>query len=189
MDYLEMQASFLFWKHELLKKSYLYLALSLHEYIARNLCLCLWLQHSMSFALTDHAKQVHTSATKKNFSDHVIWCQEEGLLSGVALGYGLDDRGSRVRFPSGAGNFSLHHRVQNGSGALPTSYPMGTRGSLPGGNAAGAWSWPLTFIYCRGQDCVELYLHSPNTSSLRGAQLKHRDNFTFSLPLNNLSAF
>jgi hypothetical protein len=35
---------------------------------------------------------------------------------GIALGYGLDDRGSRVRFPAGAGNFSLHHRVQNGSG-------------------------------------------------------------------------
>jgi len=28
---------------------------------------------------------------------------------------------------------------------------------------------------------VELYIHSPNTPSLRGAQLnkKHRDNFTF----------
>jgi hypothetical protein len=33
----------------------------------------------------------------------------------IALGYGLDDRGSRVRFPMGARNFSLHHRVQNGS--------------------------------------------------------------------------
>jgi hypothetical protein len=38
-------------------------------------------------------------------------------------------RGSRVRFPAGAGNFSLRHRIQNGSGAHPTSYPMGTRGS------------------------------------------------------------
>jgi hypothetical protein len=47
---------------------------------------------------------------------------------GIALGYGLDDRGSRVRFPAEAGNFSLHHRVQNGSGAHPASYPMGTRG-------------------------------------------------------------
>jgi hypothetical protein len=37
---------------------------------------------------------------------------------GIALGYGLDDRGSRVRFPAGVGNFSLHHRVQNGSGSL-----------------------------------------------------------------------
>jgi hypothetical protein len=50
---------------------------------------------------------------------------------GIALGYGLDDQGSRVRFPAGAGNFSLHHRVQNGSGAHPASYSMGTRGSFP----------------------------------------------------------
>jgi hypothetical protein len=57
---------------------------------------------------------------------------------GVALGYGLDDRGSRVRFPEGAGNFSLHHRVQNGSGAHTASYLMGTRGSFPGGKATGA---------------------------------------------------
>jgi hypothetical protein len=55
-----------------------------------------------------------------------------------SLGYGLDDRSSRVRFPAGAGNFSLHHRVQNGSGAHPPSYPMGTRGSFPGSKAAGA---------------------------------------------------
>jgi hypothetical protein len=52
--------------------------------------------------------------------------------------YGLDDRGSRVRFPAGAGNFSLHHRVQIGSGAHPASYPMGNMDSFPGGKAAGA---------------------------------------------------
>jgi hypothetical protein len=52
---------------------------------------------------------------------------------GIALGNGLDDRGSRVRFPAEAGNFSLHHHVQNGSGAHPASYPMGTRGCFPGG--------------------------------------------------------
>jgi hypothetical protein len=57
---------------------------------------------------------------------------------GIALGYGLDDRGSRVRFPAGPGNFSLHHPVQNGSGAHPASYPMGSRGSIPGGKATGA---------------------------------------------------
>jgi hypothetical protein len=56
----------------------------------------------------------------------------------IALGYGLDDRDSRVRFPAGAGNFSLHHRYQNGSGTHPTSYPMGTRVSFPGGKAVGA---------------------------------------------------
>jgi hypothetical protein len=57
---------------------------------------------------------------------------------GMALGYGLDDRGSRVQFLTGAGNFSLHHCIQNSTGALPASYPMGTRGSFPGGKAAGA---------------------------------------------------
>jgi hypothetical protein len=51
---------------------------------------------------------------------------------------GLDDRSSRVRFPAGAGNFSLRHRVQDGSGAHPASYPMGTTGSFLGGKAAGA---------------------------------------------------
>jgi hypothetical protein len=45
-----------------------------------------------------------------------------------------------------AGNFSLHHRVQNGSGVQPAFYPMVTKGSFPGGKAAGAWSWPLTSI-------------------------------------------
>jgi hypothetical protein len=65
---------------------------------------------------------------------------ELGLDSsvGIALGYGLEDRCSRFRFPAGAGNFSLHHRVRNGSGVHPACYPMGTRGSFPGGKAAGA---------------------------------------------------
>jgi hypothetical protein len=57
---------------------------------------------------------------------------------GIALGYRLDDRGSRVRFPAGAGNVSLHYRVQNGSEAHPASYSMGNMGSLPGGKVAGA---------------------------------------------------
>jgi hypothetical protein len=56
----------------------------------------------------------------------------------IMLGYGLDDRGYRVRFPAGAVNFSLHHRVQNDSGAHPASYPMGTRGSFAGGKVAEA---------------------------------------------------
>jgi hypothetical protein len=62
------------------------------------------------------------------------------------LGYGLGDQSSRVRFPAGAENFPLHHRVQNGSGAHPASYSMGTRGCSPGGKAALAWSWPLTSV-------------------------------------------
>jgi hypothetical protein len=65
------------------------------------------------------------------------WTSELSSV-GIVLGYGLHDRGSRVSFPAWAGNFSLHHRVKNGSGAHPASYPMGTRGSFSGGKAAGA---------------------------------------------------
>jgi hypothetical protein len=50
----------------------------------------------------------------------------------------LDDRGSRVRFSAGAGHFSSNYRVQNGFGVHPASYPMGTRDSFLGGEAAGA---------------------------------------------------
>jgi hypothetical protein len=57
-------------------------------------------------------------------------------------GYGLNDRMIGLRFSAGAGNFSLQHHVRTGSGAHPASYPMGNRGSFPGGKAAGAWSWP-----------------------------------------------
>jgi hypothetical protein len=41
------------------------------------------------------------------------------------LGYKLDGQGSRVQFLVGAGNFSLHHLVQNSSGAHSASYPPG----------------------------------------------------------------
>jgi hypothetical protein len=41
---------------------------------------------------------------------------------GIALGCGLDDRGSRVQFPAGAGNFSLHHRARTALG--PTQPPI-----------------------------------------------------------------
>jgi hypothetical protein len=40
----------------------------------------------------------------------------------------------------------IYNRVQNGSGAHPASYPMGTRGSFPRGKAVGPWSWPFTFM-------------------------------------------
>jgi hypothetical protein len=105
---------------------------------------------------------------------------------GIALGYGLDDRGSRFRFPVGAGNFSLHHRVQNGSEAHPASCPMGTRGSFPGGKAAGSWSWPLTSILCRGQRMSGAIPPLPNTPSWRGAQLKKAQRQLYSLYLSQI---
>jgi hypothetical protein len=58
----------------------------------------------------------------------------------IALGYVLDDWGSRVQFLAEAGNFSLHHQVQHSTGAHPASYQVGARGSFPGGRMAGAGS-------------------------------------------------
>jgi len=52
----------------------------------------------------------------------------------------------RVRLPLRAGNFSLHHSVQTGSGAYPASYPVGSRDSFPVSKEAGSWSWLLTSI-------------------------------------------
>jgi hypothetical protein len=62
------------------------------------------------------------------------------------FGAGLRAGWLGVRVPARAGNFFLHHRVQTGSGSQPAPYPIGARGSFPGGKAAGAWSWPLTSI-------------------------------------------
>jgi hypothetical protein len=62
---------------------------------------------------------------------HLIAKQSKScnISVGIALDYGLDDRGSRARFLARDGNFFLHHRVQNGSAAHPASYAMG-RGTL-----------------------------------------------------------
>jgi len=45
----------------------------------------------------------------------------------------------------GAGDFSLRHRVQTGSGANPSSSKH-YRGLFSRGKESGAWSWPLTSI-------------------------------------------
>jgi hypothetical protein len=75
----------------------------------------------------------------------------------------MDDSGSRIRFPPGAGNFSLHHRVQNGSGAHqpPIQWVRGTLSlgvKRPGREAD--QSSPSS---AEVKEWVELYLHSLNT--------------------------
>jgi hypothetical protein len=102
----------------------------------------------------------------------------------IALGYGLDDRGSRVRFPVGAGNFSLHHCIQNGSG--PTQPIQWVPGALylgvkrPGREAD--HSPPSSAEFKMSGAITPL----PNTSSWCGAQLKHKDNFTFTFTIAEL---
>jgi hypothetical protein len=61
-----------------------------------------------------------------------------GLAVGIATGYRLDDQMIGVRFLAMAGNFSLQHHVQTGSGAHPASYPRGTGNISMEVKAAGA---------------------------------------------------
>jgi hypothetical protein len=65
----------------------------------------------------------------------------------------------------------------------PSLLPKGTGGSFPGGKAAEVWIWPLHLnLVSRSGMCgtIPPFLKTP---SCRGAQLKHRDNFTFTLPI------
>jgi hypothetical protein len=83
------------------------------------------------------------------------------LLLPIALGYGLYFRGSRVRFLAGTGDFSLHHCVQNGSGAHPASYPAGTRGSFPGIKWPGHEAGHSPPSSAEVKEWVEVYTSTP----------------------------
>jgi hypothetical protein len=71
---------------------------------------------------------------------------------------GLDDRVSRIRFPAGAGNFSLHHCVQTGSGAHLASYPVVTSRSFPGVKRPGREADHSPLPSAEVKECVELCL-------------------------------
>jgi len=107
----------------------------------------------LQFVLITQPEQLQK--LKKNF----VHAGGAGVAQRYSAGLGAGWSGFLV--PVGAGNFSLHEVVQTGSGTHPASYPMGTRGSFPGGKAAREWSWTLTSPYsAEVKECVELYLHS-----------------------------
>jgi hypothetical protein len=137
--------------------------------------LCLFI-HDLS--RTSNVLQLLQIPSGEN-SIHIYQRKSRHSSVGTALGHGLNDRGSRVRCPAGAGNFSLHHRVQNGSGTHPAPYPMGTMCFSLGVKRPGREADHSRPSNAEVKEWVELYIHSPNTPSWRGAQLKHRDNFTF----------
>jgi hypothetical protein len=87
------------------------------------------------------------------------------IILSVTCRHGVNDRMIDVRKPAGAGNFSLRHSVQTGSGAHPASYPMGgTRGSFPGVKRPGCEADHSPPSSAEVKECMELYLHSFNTS-------------------------
>jgi hypothetical protein len=59
------------------------------------------------------------------------------IVVGIATSYWLDSEGSEFESRWDE-EFLLFHVVQTGSGAHPTSYPVGTGGSFHGGKAAEA---------------------------------------------------
>jgi hypothetical protein len=71
--------------------------------------------------------------------------------------------------PDRAGNFSLQHHVQTGSGAHPPFYPLGTRGSFPGVKQLGSEADHSPPSSAKVKECMELYLHFSNTFSWHGA--------------------
>jgi hypothetical protein len=79
--------------------------------------------------------------------------------------------------------YFLFHSVKTGSGSHPTSYRVGTRGSFPGGKAAGPWIWPLTFIQCQGQEFWRYTSTPPCVLMAWYLIIKYRNNFIFTFYL------
>jgi hypothetical protein len=73
------------------------------------------------------ANRLYYKSTRYSVSQLTFIFIDKDNLVGIVLGYGLEDRGFRVRFPAGAGNFYFQHCVQNGSGAHSASYPKVSR--------------------------------------------------------------
>jgi hypothetical protein len=68
-----------------------------------------------------------------------IYSQREREGAGIATSYGLGGREVGVPSPGRVKNFLFSTSSITGSGVHLTSYPMGTGGSFPGGNAAGVY--------------------------------------------------
>jgi hypothetical protein len=106
-------------------------------------------------------------------------CKSRDSSVGIALGYGLDDRGSRVRFPRGLEIFLFTTTSRTALG--PTQPPIQW---VPGALSLGVkqpgreadHSPPSS---TEVKECVELYLHSPQYAFMAWCLVKHRDNFTF----------
>jgi hypothetical protein len=97
--------------------------------------------------------------------------------SGIALSYGLDDRGFDSRQGPWIFIFSTAFRPALWSTQPPIQWAPGTPSWQYSSRDVKLDHSPPFSVEVK--ECVELYRHSPNTPSWRGAQLKHRDNFTF----------
>jgi hypothetical protein len=82
-----------------------------------------------------------------------MYClRKQEIHDGIATSYWLDDRMTGVRFPAGAGNFSLRHRVQppiewvSGALSLEVKQPVheADHSPPPVAEFKNAWSYTST---------------------------------------------
>jgi hypothetical protein len=81
------------------------------------------------------------------------------------------------------GNFSLRHRVQTGSGAPPSLLLKGSGGALTGGRSAGGVKLTTHLHLVPRLRIHAVIPPSPQYVFMAWCLVKHRDDFTFSMPL------
>jgi hypothetical protein len=89
-------------------------------------------------------------------------CRATDSVVSIATGYGLDDWGVGVRVPVGSRIFSYPRRRDRLWGSTQPYIQWGTRGSFPGGKAAGAWRWPHLQLMPRSRKCGPIHPLSPH---------------------------
>jgi hypothetical protein len=91
-----------------------------------------------------------------DFNNPVSILRSRDSSDGTVTGYGQDGGGSNPGKGKTFSSSQRPHRLWCPRSLLSNAY----RGLFPGGKVADAWSWPLTSNYCRGQEYVDLYIHS-----------------------------
>jgi hypothetical protein len=115
---------------------------------------------------------LHLMPRLKNVWSHTSTPQYVVMAWSLIKISSLDDRGTRVRFPAGPGNFSLHHRVQTGSEPTQSPIQWVPRDLSIGVKRPGYEADHSPPSSAEVKECVELHIHSPDTPSWSGAQLK-----------------
>jgi hypothetical protein len=112
-----------------------------------------------------HVARMRQKECIENFLGESFWNSwlKEGF--GIALGYGLDDRGTRVRFPAGLWIFLSTTASRTALG--PTQPPM--QWLSLGVKRLGREADHSPPSSAEVKERVELYFHSPNTPSWSGA--------------------
>jgi hypothetical protein len=115
-------------------------------------------QHTSMVALTILNYFVGWASIRISFRIHTDMMngyESRGSAVAIAPGYGIG-----VQISVGTRILTSPYRP-DGSGAHPTSYPVGTESSLFWVKAVGACSWPLASNCCRGQENLHFYTHFP----------------------------